>query len=196
MKGLLLALALVLGGCTRTVVLAVPAPVDVAVETGLKHTIFAKTAGCTAVDIGRGIVATARHCVQNADGEASDVGDLGMVIYVSPDLDFALLFDAARLENERPRMRAPRLGEHLYAIGYPVQLATKKQQLTVTDGVLCGPEDGEGALRFTAPIYFGNSGGGVWAEDGSLVGLSVSGFLEMPGMNFLVSAGDITPWVP
>lgn len=197
MKAVALALALGLAACApRTIVVRAPSDQDVAVETGLKHTVFAKSLGCTAVDIGTGILITAKHCV---DGEEQGLGsqsDAGMVIYISPDLDFALLFDSSRMDQPRPVLRAPRIGEHVYAIGYPAQLATKKQALTVTDGVMAGPDDGEGHLRFTAPIYFGNSGGGVWGEDGALVGISVSGFLNIPGMNFLVSAADVERWIP
>lgn len=195
MKSLGLALALGLAACAPSaIVVRAPADVDVAVETGLKHTVFAKELGCSAVDVGRGVVVTAKHCVD--DHELGQETGSGMIIYVSPTLDFALLFDTARLDNPRPRLRGPRLGEHLYAIGYPVQLATKKQELTVTDGILCGPDGGEGHLRFSTPIFYGNSGGGVWAEDGSFVGISVSGFLEMPGMNFLVSSADMEQWIP
>lgn len=195
MSRLALALALGLAACTpRTLVVRAPADTDVAVATGLRHTVFAKKLGCSAIDVGRGVLVTAKHCVDEM--ELGDETESGMIIYVSPDPDFALLFDTARLDNPRPAIRAPKLGEHVYAIGYPVQLATKTQELTVTDGVMCGPGDGNGSLRFTAPIYFGNSGGGVWAEDGSFVGVSVAGFLEMPGMNFLVSAADVEPWIP
>jgi S1-C subfamily serine protease len=194
-KALVLALALGLASCApRTLVVRAPADTDVAVATGLRHTVFADKLGCSAIDVGRGIVVTAKHCVDHL--ELGGETEAGMVIYMSPDLDFALLFDAGRLQNPRPAIRAPRLGEHIYAIGYPVQLATKEQELTVTDGIVCGPGDGEGHLRITAPIYYGNSGGGLWAEDGAFVGVTVSGFLEMPGMNFVVSAADVEPWIP
>lgn len=195
MKPLVLALALGLAACSpRTLVVRAPAEQDVAVETGMKHTVFAEKLGCSAIDIGRGVVVTAEHCVDHL--ALGDETGAGMIIYVSRDRDFALLFDVARLDNPRPTIRAPRLGEHVYAIGYPVQLATKKQALTVTDGIVAGPDDGEGHLRITAPVYYGNSGGGLWAEDGAFVGVTVSGFLEMPGMNFVVSAADVEPWIP
>ena len=197
MKSLVLALAFGLVACSpRTIVVRAPADQDVAVETGLRHTHFAQELGCTAVDVGTGILITAKHCV---DGEEQGLGSqssAGMVIYISPVLDFALLFDSARMNHPVPAMRAPKLGEHVYAIGFPVQLSTKEQKLTVTDGIMAGPDDGEGHLRFTAPIYFGNSGGGVWAEDGALIGISVSGFLSLPGMNYLVSVADVEPWIP
>lgn len=200
MKRCVVALALALAACApRTIVVAAPSRTDVAVATGLKHTVFVEEMGCTAVDVGRGFVVTAKHCVDDEETQDDGLGrqyKAGLVVYVHKDLDFAILFDAGRLENKQPRLRAPRLGEHVYAIGYPVQVVTEKQALTVTDGIMCGPDDGEGHARFTAPIYYGNSGGGVWAEDGALIGISVSGVLAMPGMNFLVPADEIQTWLP
>lgn len=164
-----------------------------AVSDALLYTEFMPDQGCTGVDIGRGFFVTAQHCVDELELGALVHG--GALVYLDPHLDYAVIFDAARLQRNPPCMRSGRLGEHVYAIGYPVQLATDKQELTVTDGVMAGPAGNDGTERFTAPIYFGNSGGGVWAAvDGCLVGISVSGFLQLPGMNFLVSAADIRPF--
>jgi S1-C subfamily serine protease len=171
------------------------APQDVGVTTALVYTVFFKEAGCTAVQIGGGRVVTAKHCVEDEDPEKDwDVGEktsIGQLVYISPDRDFALLINQDWVKQPAPLMRAPYLGEHVYAVGYPTQLATDTQELTVTDGVISGPSDDEGNLRFTAPIYYGNSGGGVWANDGAFIGVSVCGFLSFPGMNFLVAAEDI-----
>lgn len=186
MRAVVLALGAV--GCATTPVAVLQPKDDVAVATALLHTRL-MTEGCTAVDVGRGRVLTAKHCV-----DTDTVGDtlsVGVLTFVSPIRDFAVLLSSEI--NPDACMRPPVLGEHVYAVGYPVQLVTEKQALTVTDGVFAGPEGDNGELRFTAPIYFGNSGGGVWATDGCLVGLSVSGILQMPGMNYLVSSGDILP---
>ncbi len=114
-----------------------------------------------------------------------------MLVYKSPKFDFAVLVNQDWVKHPGVELRPPRLGEHVYTMGYPNQLATDTQELTVTDGVAAGPIDEEGHLRITAPIYFGNSGGGCWGEDGALLGITVSGFVELPGMNFMVSAEDI-----
>jgi hypothetical protein len=167
-------------------------PQNVAVVTALRHTLFLQLSsggGCSAVDIGGGRVLTAKHCVD--DLEVGATTSLGRLTYSAPDRDWALIMAQDRVKNGAPALRAPRLGEHVYAVGYPVQLATGTQELTVTDGVVAGPSDDEGSLRITVPIYFGNSGGGAWAEDGALLGITVSGYLELPGMNFMVSAEDI-----
>lgn len=201
MRAAVVALLALLAGCGALGALSAPsespagpAP-DVAVVTALKHTQFFKEAGCTAVDIGYGRVVTAKHCVEDENPKKDwDVGEktsMGVVTYISPKLDFAILVNQAWIKHPGVSLRPPRLGEHVYTVGYPVQLSTKTQELTVTDGVAAGPIDEEGNLRITAPIYYGNSGGGCWAEDGSLVGLTVNGYLQMPGMNYMVSAEDI-----
>ena len=192
MRGLVVAALLLLGSC-RPVVVQMPVQEDAGVAAGLQHTML-MTEGCTAVDIGRGLVLTAAHCVdQHSPGNDTSVG---MLVYQSRSRDFAVLFDTARLANPSVKLRAPNKYERVYAVGYPVQLGSRLQELTVTDGLIAGPVDDEGCYRFTAPIYYGNSGGGVWATDGALVGLSVSGYLELPAMNYLVSAADIAPWLP
>jgi hypothetical protein len=186
---------LLFAGCRPSVVVVEPQQqTDVGVATALEHTLFADDLGCTAVNLGRGFVATAEHCVD--DLELGAHTKLGMVLYTSATRDFAILFDSGRLVDPEVCIRAPVLGEHLYAVGYPVQLGNKKQELTVTDGLFAGPQDDDGSYRITAPIYYGNSGGGAWAEDGCLLGLTVSGFLTMPAMNYIVVATDIEPWIP
>lgn len=185
---------LFLVGCTRLVVLPGERNDVSPVPYAIAHTHLMVKEGCTAVDIGKGLLLTAEHCVDHLKrGEDSS---MGMVAYADPVVDFAILFDTGRLDMPVVRMRSARVGEHVWAIGYPVQVVTKEQQLTVTDGVMTGADDGEGHPRFTAPIYFGNSGGGVWSDDGALVGISVSGVLAMPGCNFLVDVKDIVPWLP
>lgn len=188
----LLAAVLCLAAC-RPVVVQVPAQTDVAVSTALQHTVL-MTEGCTAVSVGNGMVLTAAHCVDEVQLGADT--SVGMLVYRSTVRDFAVLFDTGRLHAAAVKLRAPNKYEHVYAVGYPVQLVSDRQELTVTDGLIAGPVAADGEWRITAPIFYGNSGGGVWAEDGSLVGLSVSGILAMPAMNYIVSAGDITPWLP
>lgn len=190
----LLLLLAACSGCAPTVVVVKDGKEDRAVVTALRHTELAPVLGCTVVDVGKGLVVTAKHCVDHLDrGEDTEAG---MLVYISPDYDYAILFDTARLGHAVVTLRAPAVGEHVYAVGYPMQLGNHKQELTVTDGVVAGPFDDEGNIRFTAPIYFGNSGGGVWGEDGALVGISVNGYLEMPGQVFMVPADAVTKWLP
>jgi S1-C subfamily serine protease len=71
------------------------------------------------------------------------------------------------------------VGETVYVAGYPQIFADNKVYLSVTRGVLAtvnvSPNNSavDSGLfhRIDAQIYFGSSGGGVWNEDGDLVGL-------------------------
>ncbi len=165
-----------------------PAIADVGISTALGHTVL-MAEGCTAVELGGGTVVTAKHCVD--DIELGDVTSVGVLKFRSETWDFGLLFDEVNVEHVGPALRNCRFGEHLYTVGYPSQLATDTQELTVTDGLCAGPLDKEGNQRITAPIYYGNSGGGVWASDGSLLGISVNGYLDLPAMNYMVPAEEI-----
>lgn len=152
------------------------------------------TEGCTAVDVGGGMVLTAEHCVTDLPlGEQTSVG---MLFYKHTTKDFAMLLDIDRVNKSLVKLRKPVFGEHIVTLGYPVQIKTDTQELTITDGLVAGPTDHEGCVRITAPIYYGNSGGGVWGDDGALVGLSVNGFLELPGMNYIVPADEIAAILP
>ncbi len=188
----LLALSL-LCSCHSYTLQLTPATRDVGVETGLKHTIHMKE-GCTAVDMGAGMVVTAKHCVDEL--KPGDDTSVGMVVYQAPLADFAVLFDTARLDNPRPKLRSALVGERLYVVGYPMQLATREQALTVTEGIFAGPLDEENQERITAAVYFGNSGGGCWGTDGALLGITVAGFMHYQGMSFMVPAKEIKPWLP
>lgn len=170
---------------------------DVGISTALKHTVLMEE-GCTAVAVGKGLMVTAAHCVDKYMlGTDTSIGylvyDGSMVV---PERDFAITFDTSRLDDPKAELRKPVFGEHVFALGYPMQLATDTQELTVTDGLVAGPIDDDGQWRFTAPIYFGSSGGGVWGSDGCLVGISVSGYMKMQGMYYMVPASDIQPKLP
>ncbi len=201
MKRLVGALLALLAGCAGVPV-AGPTCCGVgtppAVVTARQHTLFAEDLSCTAVDIGGGTVLTARHCVE---GELMSTAQ-GTVVFVGPHRDFAILHDPTREANPYVCMRAPEFGEHVYVVGYPAQLISDMQELTVTDGIVAGPkipEDSDvapGALRHTAPTYGGNSGGGVWGNDGCLVGIHVASVRAQPGAAYMTSVSDIKPFLP
>lgn len=179
-----LALLVALGSCTRVVVVG-PHHGDVGVETALKHTVH-MVEGCTAVDVGGGWVLTAKHCTD--ENTFGDLMSVGLLMFQDPKLDYAVLYDAHRYENARACMRAPKLGEHVYAVGYPAQRVNRKQLLTVTSGVISTVTPApSGEIRTSAPLYFGNSGGGLWGTDGCLLGITVSAFMDT-AENYIVSA--------
>ena len=172
------------------------------VAHAVQHTVFLAGSGCTGVAVGGDRLVTAKHCVPD-DAKAGDAYEGGELLYISPSYDFAV----ARLPGPHVRiaLRAGELGEHIYVVGWPVQLGSGEQALTVTDGLVAGPVDAEGQARITAPVYFGNSGGGVWADDGALVGIAVSIYAahvdgyDQPvpyvGQSFMVPIEHVIAWL-
>ncbi len=179
------------------------------------HTVYLAV-GCSSVEVARNVVVTAKHCLPD-DAKAEDAFESpegGTVFYVSPDKDFAVLvypghpmffLDRGWLGTDYIGMRDGAFGEHIYVVGYPTQLGSNKQRLTITDGLVAGPIDEDGQWRITAPVYFGNSGGGVWSEGGALVGIAVSIFaadvgsrypLPYPGQAFMVPISEVMPHLP
>lgn len=168
MKALIAAVALLAAACVPP-----SGPVEVAenpLETALAHTV--KLSGCTGIRVHPTRVVTAKHCLED-DAKVGDSYEGGRVTHIGAS-DWAVFGNPGPLWAPYIEMRPARLGEHLYVVGYPVQLEDGKVQLTVTDGIAAGPTDNDGFARITAPVYFGNSGGGVWGDDGALLGVAVA----------------------
>lgn len=128
------------------------------------HSVLLEPPGCTGVRIGRGVIVTAKHCV---DG---DLDPRYKITYTSPDHDFALLYGDRKVTEVS--LRTAFLGEHLYAVGFPQAIEDAKQHPTVTDGIYTGVTYSD-MQRVTAFGYYGNSGGGVWSDSGELLGILV-----------------------
>jgi S1-C subfamily serine protease len=154
-----------------------PTQVDI-VAYAIRHSVLLDPPGCTGIEVQDGIVVTAKHCIEDDDVVGNPFGDpaaAGKIAWISADHDAVIVeYPRLRREAERVRMRDYVIGEHVFVVGYPVQLRSDKQELTITDGLMAGPVDSEGTARTTAEAYFGNSGGGVWGEDGALLGVLVS----------------------
>ncbi len=168
-------LALLVGcstpGVARAPTISVRAPSPSPVQFAIDHSVFLSKSGCSAVAMGANRLVTAKHCIPD-DAKAGDPYEGGELTYISPSYDFAVVkVPDARLAIA---IHTGVIGERVYVVGYPVQLGSEKQELTVTDGLVAGPTDHEGQMRITAPVYFGNSGGGVWSDRGELVGIAVS----------------------
>lgn len=91
-------------------------------------------------------------------------------------------------------MNAPNIGDPIWAIGAPMG-----DQKTVTNGIISNFDNtkSERSLyRITAPVFFGNSGGGVFSTKMELIGVvnsiqSIGGFIFVPGGSFAVSLKEI-----
>jgi hypothetical protein len=154
-----------------------PSQVDT-VAYAIRHSVLLDPPGCTGVEVQDGIVVTAKHCLEDGAVVGNPFGApeaAGKIAWISFRHDVVVIeYPRLRRSTDKVLMRDYVIGEHVFIVGYPMQLRGGEQALTVTDGLMAGPVDDEGTARTTAEAYFGNSGGGVWGEDGALLGILVS----------------------
>jgi S1-C subfamily serine protease len=127
-------------------------------------------------------VITAKHVVEGLQADDCDLAvnnkwyKAHVTAYkLSGTVDAAVLELSMPLADVTPvEWRTAEPGERVIVTGYPMQLTRGyKQQLTVTDGLLAIQDWTDELDRITAQVYFGNSGGPVWDEDGKLIGIAV-----------------------
>jgi tetratricopeptide (TPR) repeat protein len=135
-----------------------------------------------------GEVATNHHIIEKAarlavifNGKAFDA----KASHYNPEMDICLL--------DVPGLKAPKaligdtnqlkVGARIYAIGSPSGIG-----LTLSDGIVSGFREVKGGhyIQNTAPISSGSSGGGLFDEEGLLVGLPTFYLTEGQQLNFAV----------
>lgn len=81
-----------------------------------------------------------------------------------------------------------KVGQRVYAIGAPAGL-----EMTLTEGLVSGLRRVEGidVIQTSAAISPGSSGGGLFDEDGNLVGITTFRLGREPGLNFAFPAGPV-----
>lgn len=196
-------LAVLLASCSQLPTAEAPTLPFNPVQYAVDHTVYLEGSGCTGIVVGPNRVVTAKHCLPDEALVGQDY-EGGILVHISPSHDFAIVAKSTNLLGFI-EMRTHSLGEHLYVVGYPVQLESNEQELTVTDGVAAGPANDDGEARITAPVYFGNSGGGVWSDDGQLLGVAVSIYaaavegyrypLPYAGQSFMVPISYVEVWL-
>ena len=106
--------------------------------------------------------------------------------------DLCLLQAAQATSFTRPvrsimAMSDLRVGQRVYAIGAPRGL-----ELTLSDGLVSGLRHSAGGsvqfIQTTAPVSPGSSGGGLFDQDGRLVGITTFILKESQNLNFAVPA--------
>lgn len=117
------------------------------------------------------------------------------VIYVAKRVEHA---DAGRdlCQLEVPNLNAPpvelgaakglQVGQKVFALGNP-----KGLEVTLSDGLvsaLRGPDGKEQVIQTTAPISPGSSGGGLFDENGLLVGITTAQLRSGQNLNFAAPA--------
>jgi cytochrome c-type biogenesis protein CcmH/NrfG len=136
--------------------------------------------------IGAGQVITNCHVAQK--GESLKVRQLGKTFkatlqYADPDRDLCQL--------SVPDLQAPpvtlgtasklKVGQRVYAIGAP-----KGLELTLSEGLISSlrPYEGSQYIQTSAAISPGSSGGGLFDDQGRLVGITTFQFIEGQNLNF------------
>ncbi len=121
-----------------------------------------------------GYAVTSAHVVEGCREIIVAAHGTARVVRVDRTNDLALIkLNVQGLLPAAIRTSAPRLGETVYALGFP--LAERLDNaLNFTSGLvsaLAGVENDRRALQFTAPIQPGNSGGPLVDEAGALIGI-------------------------
>lgn len=117
----------------------------------------------------------------------------GKVIHADIDRDVALIkLDASFPKYFHVSKRTPTVGQDVYAIGSPID---EIYSASISKGVISGmrDKDGKPLIQSDVNIRPGNSGGPLVDDDGSLVGIAVSGLVikNVPqGINFFIPIAD------
>ena len=134
-------------------------------EVATNHHIIEKAARLAVIFNGKAFAAKARHYDPEKD----------ICLLAVPELKApkALIGDTNQLK----------VGARVYAIGSPSGL-----ELTLSDGIVSGFREVKGGhyIQNTAPISSGSSGGGLFDEEGLLVGLPSFYLTEGQQLNFAV----------
>jgi S1-C subfamily serine protease len=144
------------------------------------------------------LVATAAHVAESATCSLKVDGKACYLMKINREDDTAIIWCAPSSRTPRALV-APVLGEPVWVVGYPFQLHGSKTQLQVTTGNVSAVFDDR--FKYSAPSYFGNSGGPIFNARGQVVGLVVllysagrnpwGRIIPMPGEYFGTSAAKL-----
>jgi hypothetical protein len=145
------------------------------------------------VVVGAGQIVTNRHVIDSGRIWRLRQGDKtwrAFVTWVDPDHDLGLL-KAEGLSAPAVSLRvspAVAVGERVYAIGTPEGL-----ELTLSEGIVSGLREYEGSyvIQTSAPVSPGSSGGGLFDEEGQLVGITSFGLIEGQNLNFALATESV-----
>ena len=143
--------------------------------------------------IGNGdLIITNEHVVKNSKNVTlvtnNKIELSAKVIKKNKERDVALiqLDNGIKIPSLNIKTTIPLVGTKVFAIGTP-----RKEQLmgTVTSGIISSErvlDDGLNYLQSDVSINPGNSGGPLLDETGSVIGISVAGFLDSQGLNLMI----------
>lgn len=127
---------------------------------------------------------------------------LATIVAQDTALDLALLKIDLGETVEPIRVReasALKEGDSVYTIGYPLQILMDKFlddfKPTLTNGIVSAMRTDNWDIQHTASISPGNSGGPLFSQDGSLVGINVGMLNNANSVYFSITASKIVKWL-
>lgn len=176
---------------------------------------------CTAVWISDTEILTANHCVEAVSdfyelptnivpvyySTKLEVGNwlenpntihMSRVVATDPLHDLALLESCGkRFDHKSAKIASSRVsvGDHLYFVGHPIGLPWTHIEGTVAAWREDMPVEFFGPfLQVSANVWFGNSGGGAFNDNGELVGIA-SFIVRAPAVGFYIPAESINKFL-
>ncbi len=124
------------------------------------------------------------------------------VVAQDPALDLALL-KIGLGENVEPipviEKAQLKEGDSVYTIGYPLQILMDKFlddfKPTLTNGIVSALRTDNWDIQHTASISPGNSGGPLFSQDGTLVGINVGLLNNANSVYFSITSSKIVKWL-
>lgn len=141
---------------------------------------------CSGTVVGKNAVLTATHCLSGA--KALSIDGIPVVVYKAYDdkRDHLLLVTSLSFRDAATRGDSPKMGDAVYVIGNPGELVDIYRQGTVA-GYKKFPE--AAATLYDLNGYFGDSGAGIFNQDGKLVGV-ISIIYQQVGDGYMKTMGS------
>ncbi len=102
---------------------------------------------------------------------------LGIVLYDDPESDLALLETVSPWNGPDLSISLaptpPKRGDPIFVIGAPNHVEQTIRHGVLSTEIPCASREKETCWMTDAPIYFGNSGGGVYDDTGYLIGIAL-----------------------
>jgi S1-C subfamily serine protease len=175
----------------------------------ITYTAFLGDAKCSGVWINDYDIMTARHCVEYINGlikpgdyiyfstyedwknDKSDETDrrLATISYISSKTDLAIISSLENVSHSIAKLgSATPISLQVHIVGH-----TAGYPWTYQTGIISGSAVMRGwrVMHVTSLVWFGNSGGGAFNSEGSLLGISSMVRDDVPGMSFFIPASSI-----
>lgn len=149
----------------------------------------------------KGYIATNYHVIENssllkvyvtANGVANEYG--AKVVAVDKNNDLAIIKIEDSKYNSLPQVpytingKLAEVGSSVYTMGYPI-IQALGEEIKVTDGIVNSKTGYQGDItcyQISAPIQHGNSGGPLFDNTGSIVGVTNAGVQELQNVGYAI----------